>query len=120
MHIYDERMIHHLVLCPELKSHRDSFTSRLAKLYSGSSRLFAPSELCQFILNGPPHQVTHACHICMEEMEISWLCILKVTNVKTSFYPELRGAPIVEKTTRQPDRPAAISNKPIHTTSFNT
>ncbi len=55
-----------------------------------------PSKWSQFIVNGPPHQVTHAhahlftkqtCHICMEEMEISWLCgiyCLKVTNVKNS------------------------------------
>ncbi len=58
----NETVVHHLVLCPELKSHRNSFTSRLTKLYSGSSRLSLPyewSEWCQFILNGPPHQVTH-------------------------------------------------------------
>ncbi len=55
----NETVIHNLVLCPELKSHRDSFTSRLAKLYSGSSRLSSPSELCKFILNGPPYQVKH-------------------------------------------------------------
>ncbi len=70
----DETVIHHLMLCPELKSHRDSITLTLAKLYSRSSQPSSPSEWCQFILNGPPHQVTHThahlfakqnCYICM-------------------------------------------------------
>ncbi len=45
----------------EVKSHRDSFTSRLAKLYSSSSWLSSPSEWCQFILNAPTSSHTYTC-----------------------------------------------------------